>query len=100
MTIVHTAHLRVRPDAVEAFRTRLRRHSAISVAREPGCLRFDIFEDQSDETLFFLHEIYEDESALEWHRNSEHYLSFRADVADWVVSRSWWYWTALSVTTE
>jgi quinol monooxygenase YgiN len=30
---------------------------------------------------------------LEAHRVSPHYLAFREDVKDWVVERTWWFWT-------
>ncbi len=92
MPILHTAHLRVRPDAVETFRARLLRHAATTLAEESGCSRFDVFQETSDSALFLLIEIYDDEAALELHRNSAHYLAFRADVKDWVEERQWWYW--------
>ena len=94
MAILHTAHLRVRVDIVEPFRERLLRHSRISLDSEPGCYRFDIHQEAKDPTLFLLIEVYADDMALELHRNSHHYRQFREDVSDWVVERSWWYWTS------
>ena len=95
MPVLHTAHLRVRADAVEAFKARLRRHAAISTSHEPGCERFDVHQEKSDPTLFLLFERYADDAAFEAHRTSAHYLAFREDVKDWVVERTWWYWNAL-----
>jgi quinol monooxygenase YgiN len=92
MPLLHTAHLRVRDDAVEPFRRRLLQHAATSVEREEGCHRFDVFQERDDPTLFLLTEVYADDAALEVHRHSPHYLAFRADVADWVVDRKWWFW--------
>jgi autoinducer 2-degrading protein len=89
--LIHTAHLVCRPDVVDAFRERLERHARISL-NEEGCRRFDVHQEARDPTLFFLYELYTDEAALEAHRNSEHYKSFRADTADWVTSRTWWFW--------
>lgn len=98
MTLVHTAHLRVRADAVARFRERLARHAATSLAAEPGCLRFDVFQERDDPALFLLIEEYADEAALAAHREAPHYLAFRADVADWVSGREWWFWpTAAAV---
>lgn len=94
--LIHTAHLQCRPDIVEAFRDRLLRHARTTLEREPGCRRFDVHQETRDPTLFFLFEVYDDESALETHRDSDHYRAFRADTADWVTSRTWWFWTALS----
>jgi quinol monooxygenase YgiN len=96
MTLLHTAHLTVRPDVVEPFQARLRRHAETSVEAEPGCHRFDVHQERNDPALFFLIEVYDDEAALEAHRQSPHYKAFREDVADWVVDRKWWFWDHLA----
>ena len=93
MALLHTAHLRVQPEVIVPFRERLMRHARTSVEREPGCHRFDVHQETKDPALFFLFELYADEVALEAHRASEHYLQFRQDVKDWVVERTWWFWS-------
>jgi quinol monooxygenase YgiN len=95
MPLVHTAHLRVREDIVAQFRARLLRHAGTTLEAEPGCSRFDVHQENSDPTLFFLYEVYADETALEAHRAAPHYLAFREDVKDWVTERTWWFWTKL-----
>ena len=96
MTVLHTAHLRAKPDATEAYKDRLLRHARISLDREPGgCLRFDVHQDRNDPTLFFLIEVYRDEAALETHRNSPHFAEYRRDTDAWVAERQWWYWQSL-----
>ena len=98
MTVLHTAHLRAKPDAVEAYKARLLRHARISLDREPGgCLRFDVHQDRNDPTLFFLIEVYRDEAALEIHRNSPHFAEYRRDTDAWVAERQWWYWQPLEL---
>jgi quinol monooxygenase YgiN len=92
VSLLHTAHLRVKEDVVDLFRARLVRHAATSLEREEGCHRFDFFQERGDPALFLLIEIYEDDAALEAHRASAHYLAFREDVKDWVVDRQWWFW--------
>jgi autoinducer 2-degrading protein len=92
VAILHTAHLQVRPEAVERFKARLARHSQTSVAAEPGCHSFVVHQAKDDPTLFLLIETYADEAALEAHRVSSHYLAFREDVKPWVVERTWWFW--------
>ncbi|MFG1347998.1 putative quinol monooxygenase [Xanthobacter autotrophicus DSM 431] len=92
MPLIHTAHLKVRPDIVGLFRDRLKRHAATSLAAEPGCLRFDLFQERATPELFLLVEHYADAVALDAHRASPHYLAFRADVKDWVEERTWWFW--------
>lgn len=100
MTVKHTAHLRVKSEAIEPFRERLSRHAKTSQANEIGCHQFDVYQDRSDGTLFLLLETYESEAALELHRASEHYNAFRADVAEWVTERTWWYWEPVEATTK
>ncbi|MGE0723992.1 MAG: putative quinol monooxygenase [Alphaproteobacteria bacterium] len=94
--LVHTAHLTCRADVVDSFRARLLRHAVTTLAAEPGCTRFDVHQDREDPTRFFLLEHYADDAALQAHRDSPHYLAFRADTKDWVVDRKWWFWQALS----
>jgi len=100
MTILHTAHLRAQPDAVEVYKRRLLQHARISLDREGGgCMRFDVHQDHSDPTLFLLIEIYRDEAALTAHRESQHYGEYKRDTQNWVVERTWWYWQPLPLPT-
>jgi quinol monooxygenase YgiN len=92
VAIFHTAHLTCRADHVDAFRARLTRHARITREREPGCLRFNVHQNATDPGLFFLYEVYADDAALKAHQNSEHFHAFRADTADWVTERKWWFW--------
>lgn len=94
MALLHTGHLRVRPEVAEAFHRRLLRHAGISVAQEPGCRSFDVHQSRDDPALFLLLEVYADDAALEAHRAAPHYLAFREGVKDWVVERTWYFWNA------
>lgn len=85
---------------MEAFRDRLLRHAAATLAAEEGCLRFDVHQDRDQPNRFFLYEIYVDEAALAIHREAPHYLAFRHDTADQVSERLWWFWTKLGDTPE
>lgn len=97
MPVLHTAHLRAHPEAVELYKERLLRHARTSLECEPGgCLRFDVHQDRDDPTLFLLIEVYRDETAFEQHRASAHFLTYREDTKDWVAERRWWYWTPLA----
>lgn len=97
--IFHTAHLVCKPEHIEAFRARLQRHAATTLASETGCKRFDIHENAEKRGLFLLYEIYEDQDALETHRASPHFIAFRKDTADWVAERMWWFWTRLDTAS-
>ena len=51
---------------------------------EPGCLRFNVLQDEKDENVYYFFEVYKDQAALEAHRNTPHYAIWRgvADVLD------------------
>lgn len=100
MAIHHTAHLECDPAAISSFRIRLHRHASQSLAAEPGCLRFDIYESTEQAGLFLLMEEYADEQALATHQASAHVASFRRDTADWVVRRTWWFWSVSQVQSK
>ena len=94
--IVHTAYLTCRPDAIDAFKARLLRHAEITTQAEEGCLLFAVHQDRDEPARFLLVEHYDDENALEHHRQAPHYLQFREDTRDWVVKREWWFWDPLN----
>ena len=48
---------------------------------EPGCLRFNVFQDERDENVYYLFEVYKDQAALEAHCKTPHYAMWRG-VAD------------------
>jgi quinol monooxygenase YgiN len=52
-------------------------NAALSVAREPGCLRFDVLTPLDGGTAgVLLYEIYTDADAFDRHLQSQHYLDF------------------------
>jgi (4S)-4-hydroxy-5-phosphonooxypentane-2,3-dione isomerase len=93
--LLHTAHLGCHPDHVEAFKARLLLHARTTLEAAPGCRRFDVHEEKGDPTLFLLIEVYDDQAALDLHRDSVHFKAFRAETAAWVVERRWWFWEKL-----
>ena len=70
--------MEVRPGRREEFLTGMAANAEASVRDEPGCLRFDVLQDNSDPNKFFFYEVYLDESAVEAHRASPHYARWRA----------------------
>ncbi len=53
--------------------------------KEPGNLRFDLLQDESDASKFVLYEAYETEEAAANHKKTAHYLTWRETVADWML---------------
>lgn len=73
----------VKPDMVEQFLEVMGENSRASRREEPGCLRFDVHQDNDDPTHFVLYELYADERAFtEAHRGAPHYEKWRAASAE------------------
>ncbi|HET7876937.1 MAG TPA: putative quinol monooxygenase [Methylomirabilota bacterium] len=83
---VIVAEFRTRPDRAEALGRVLDRQARNSVEREPGCLVFDVCQDE-DPTKFLLYEVYRDRAAIEAHRKTAHYAQFRAASAPLILER-------------
>ena len=52
--------------------------------KEPGNLRFDILQDESDPAKFVFYEAYESEEAVAVHKLTSHYNRWRETVGDWM----------------
>ena len=50
--------------------------------KEPGCLRYELYASADPEPQFVLIEAYADQAALEAHRATEHYKSYRSRIVD------------------
>lgn len=79
MTFVILVEMNVKSaELMPAFRPLIEENARLSVANEPGCLRFDVVLPFDNGTQVLLYEIYEDESAFSEHLKAEHYLAFHA----------------------
>lgn len=79
MLVVHV-HVRVKPDAIEAFRAATLANARAS-RREPGIARFDVVQQADDPTRFVLVEAYRDPAAAAAHKETAHYAVWRDTVA-------------------
>ena len=79
MLVVHV-HVRVQPEAVEAF-TQATRVNAHESLKEPGVVRFDVVQQLDDPTRFVLVEVYRDAAAAAAHKETRHYPVWRDTVA-------------------
>ena len=79
MLIVHV-HVRVKPDAVEAFKAASIENARQSID-EPGIARFDVVQQLDDETKFVLVEVYRSVEATAAHKSTRHYEVWRDTVA-------------------
>ncbi|WP_380787049.1 putative quinol monooxygenase [Sphingomonas sp. R86521] len=75
------AILTARPGKAAQLRTLL--DGMITPSRgEPGNLRYDLWQDQSDPARFVLDELYVDGDAVAAHRASPHFQSYVSAIAD------------------
>lgn len=79
MLIVHV-HVRVKPEAIEAFREATLVNARASV-QESGVARFDVVQEEDEPTRFVLVEVYRDAEAPLRHKATEHYAAWRDAVA-------------------
>ena len=79
LLIVHV-HVRVKPEAIEAFRAATLANARASV-QEPGIARFDIAQQTDDPTRFVLVEVYRSADAPARHKETAHYAAWRDAVA-------------------
>ena len=49
---------------------------------EPGCERYDLYEERDAGRVLHLFERYRDQGSLEAHRDTEHYVAYRRRVAE------------------
>lgn len=75
------AVLTARPGAAERLRVLLDGMLAPSRA-EPGNLRYDLWQDQSEPGRFFLDELYTDVDAVAAHRATPHFQAYLAAIND------------------
>lgn len=80
MLIVHV-HVHVKPESVTDFRKATLENARSSV-QEPGVARFDVVQQQDDETRFLLIEVYRSPEAAIAHKETSHYAKWRDAVAD------------------
>ncbi|MCC7174807.1 MAG: antibiotic biosynthesis monooxygenase [Bryobacterales bacterium] len=77
--VVHV-HVKVKPEAVDAFRRACLENARASV-QEPGIARFDVVQQTDDPTRFVLVECYRTPEAPAAHKAAAHYAAWRDAVA-------------------
>ena len=78
---VTLVHVRVRPEHLDAFIAATRANHEASVS-EPGNRRFDVLQAPADPTRFILYEAYASAADAVAHKETAHYLAWRAAVAE------------------
>ena len=87
-------HIQVKPEHRKAFIEAVLDDARSSVATEPGCVRFDVLQDESDPNQLHLYEVYQDRAAFEVHLQMPHLVRLRETVEDWYAEPSVVYRTS------
>lgn len=66
----------------EDFLKYLTEEAADVIAHEPGCRQFIVSRSKENPNTFTLAEFYDDEAALEHHRNTPHFILFQERVKE------------------
>jgi quinol monooxygenase YgiN len=78
----------IRPELQSEFEAALLHNARESVARDPGCLRFDVSQDKDDPSRWVMYEVYDAPDAHAAHRLAPHFLAYDAVAARAVVSKT------------
>ena len=70
--------VRVKPDMRQKFLDAIEIDALGSEQDEPGCVRFNVLQDDADENVYYFYEVYRDEVAVEAHRAAPHYAVWKA----------------------
>ena len=74
--------LQAKPEGRDAFLKAAVEDGQGSTQNEPGCLRFDVYNDQSDPNKFVFVEVYKDEAAFQAHTKTPHFAAWREATKD------------------
>ena len=80
--VIH-APLPVKPDKVDAFIEAVTLDGVGSTHEEPGCLRFDVYQNIAKPSELYLYEVYVNKAAFEYHTRTPHIAKWRETVKDW-----------------
>src|SRR4029077_6805805 len=69
---------RATPDQRDRFLKAIEVDALGSEGDEPGCMRFNVLQDEQDQNVYYFYEVYRDQAALEAHRAAPHYAVWRA----------------------
>jgi autoinducer 2-degrading protein len=88
MAIALIAQYQLRPDCIDPFCHAALQNARESLAREPGCRRFDVNHDMDEPSIFVLYETYDDVAAVQAHLASAHFSAFDRAARTWVIERT------------
>lgn len=73
----------IAPGLKDKFIAEMLEDARGSLRDEPGCLRFDVIQDEKDSNRIYLYEAYADRAAFDYHMTTPHFLKWKDAVQDW-----------------
>ncbi len=80
---VTMVYVDVKPEFIDAFIQASHINHLASI-KEDGNFRFDVLQMHKPKSQFILYEAYSSELEAAAHKSTDHYLTWRATVADWM----------------
>lgn len=82
--LVIVVKFELKPEYRDAFLTASLDDARGANHDEPGCLRFDVIQDEHDPNRIFFCEVYADDAAFEEHKKAPHFLRWAsANQKEW-----------------
>jgi (4S)-4-hydroxy-5-phosphonooxypentane-2,3-dione isomerase len=82
--------VKIRPERLDQFLGVIEDDAVSSVRDEPGCVRFEVFQNHADPHTYHFFEVYRDEEAFKAHQQTPHFDRWRqasGEVLDGASSR-------------
>jgi quinol monooxygenase YgiN len=76
----------IAPAELEKFIAALKENGAATI-KEAGCLQFDFSQSANNPNQIFIYEVYENEAAVQAHRDSDHFKKYVAATKDMATKR-------------
>jgi autoinducer 2-degrading protein len=78
--------IRMKAEYREQFLEQMCADAVGSEKNEPGCLMFNIVRDNADPNVLHLFEVYQDDEAVEAHKQAPHFLKWLETTKDWLAA--------------
>jgi autoinducer 2-degrading protein len=75
----------VKPEHIEDFK-KITLYNCENSRKEEGNVRFDLLQNKDDPTKFTLYEHFRDKAAIDFHKTTEHYNKWAAEVEPYMAS--------------
>ncbi|HEX4214240.1 MAG TPA: putative quinol monooxygenase [Candidatus Dormibacteraeota bacterium] len=69
--------VKVKPERLDTFLEVIENDAICSPRDEPGCIRFEVFQNRADAHTYHFFEMYRDEEALQAHRETPHFAKWQ-----------------------